>query len=316
MIDCSTGRVRHRMLFCVLVSLALAWLPAGCGDEPQPPRVKLVAEPSEHGRPSEKPGRAALRIAIAPVISPRVNFRLYEPLVDYLGTKLDRPVEFVQRPTYAEINDLVRNGHADVAFVCDYAYVVGQRDFGMKMLVAPQVMGQLTYRSLLIVPATSGARSLGDLRGRSFAFSDPLSSSGWLYPAYLLKLRDERPSSFFSRTVFTRSHDNTVQAVADRLVDGGAVDSLVYEFMLRRDRGLGDRLRVIGQSTAWGNPPVVTHPRIDGAIRRRLLEIFVGMHEDPQAKPFLADLMIDRFVVLDESYYHDVRAMAARVEVP
>jgi len=276
--------------------------------------VRLTTEaPAGPTRPAQPP-RAPVRIAVAPVLSPRESFRLYAALLDYVGGRLDRPVEMLQRPTYSEINDLIRYGHADVAFVCDYAYILGQRDFGMEILVVPQVMGRLTYHSLLLVPAASEARSLEDLRGRSFAFSDPLSSSGWLYPAYLLALRGERPERFFARTVFTYSHDNTVRAIADRFVDGGAVDSLVYEFMVARTPELGPRLRVIGRSPAWGNPPVVVHPRIDPALRERLREIFQGMGEDPAARPFLRELMIDRFVRLDDAYYADVRRMATRIK--
>jgi phosphonate transport system substrate-binding protein len=295
--------------------VALAILTA-CQEAPKPPSIRLTAESPESPRPPSGAVKAPVRIAVAPVISPRENFRLYRPLMDYLARELDRPVEFLQRPTYSEINDLVRNGHADVAFVCDYAFVLGERDFGMQILVVPQVTGQLTYRSLLIVPAESQAKSLEDLRRKSFAFSDPLSSSGWLYPAYLLRLNGERPESFFARTVFTYSHDNTVRAVADRLVDGGAVDSLVYDFMTARSPELRQRLRVIGKSPPWGNPPVAVHPRIDPGLRERLRQVLLAMGDDPTAQPFLRELMIDRFVTLDDSYYRDVRAMAARIKQP
>lgn len=297
----------------VVVAVLLSLPVAGCGDAPQPPKITLTSETSQSAKPPAQPVKAPLRVAVAPVISPRENFRLYTPLMDYLAQKLERPVEFLQRPTYSEINDLVRNGHADVAFVCDYAYILGQRDFGMQILVVPQVMGQITYHSLLIVPAGSEARSLDDLRRKTFAFSDPLSSSGWLYPAYLLDRRGERPESFFSRTVFTYSHDNTVRAVAERLVDGGAVDSLVYEFMVSQSPALGGRLRPIGKSPPWGNPPVVVHPRIDPALRERVREVFLQMDRDQAARKLLADLAIDRFVSLDDSYYQDVRAMATRI---
>ncbi len=234
-------------------------------------------------------------------------------MMDYLAQRLDRPVEFLQRPTYSEINDLLRYDLADLAFVCTRAYVQGQKEFGMQLLVAPQVMGKLTYHSLLIVPADSEARSLADLRGKRFAFSDPLSSSGWLYPTYLLALKGEQPKTFFGSTIFTHSHDNTLHAVADRLVDGGVLHSLVYDRMVGRSPELGQQLRVIGKSPEWGNPPIVVHPRIDPSLRDRLLRIFLAMDQDPAARRFLADLNIERYVSLDDTYYKDVRAMVARI---
>lgn len=300
--------------FWAVIAVVVLAVPAGCGDAPRPNKINLTSKTRESVHRPARPAVAPVRIAVAPVISPRENFRFYAPLMDYLAQKLGRPVEFLQRPTYSEINELFRNGLADVAFVCDYAYVLGHMEFGMRFLAAPQVSGQITYHSLLIVPAESDARFLEDLRGKRFAFSDPLSSSGWLYPVYLLMLKGERPETFFSRTVFTYSHDNTVRAVADWHVDGGAVDSLVYDLMVRRSPELSRRLRVIGKSPAWGNPPIVVHPRVDASLRESLLRLFLTMDQDPSAKRFLADLGIDRFIPLDDIYYQDVRVMAVRIK--
>ncbi|RMF34812.1 MAG: phosphate/phosphite/phosphonate ABC transporter substrate-binding protein, partial [Chloroflexi bacterium] len=74
------------------------------------------------------PGRLPLRVAIAAVISPKATFDTYSPLLDYLARYLDRPVELLQRPTYAEINELLRTGQADVGFICGGAFVEGERE--------------------------------------------------------------------------------------------------------------------------------------------------------------------------------------------
>jgi phosphonate transport system substrate-binding protein len=300
-------RLSAVIAFLILLTLA------GCGDAPRPPKIRLTSEAGDSAPGRARPTKAPVRIAVAPLISHRENFRFYAPMMDYLAQKLDRPVEFLQRPTYREINDLLRYDLADLAFVCTRAYVQGQREFGMQFLVAPQVMGKVTYHSLLIVPADSGARSLEDLRGKRFAFSDPLSSSGWLYPTYLLALKGERSKTFFESTIFTHSHDNTVRAVADGLADGGVVHSLVYDRMVDRSPELVRRVRVIGRSPPWGNPPIVVNPRVDPSLRDRLLRLFLAMDQDPAAKRFLADLKIERFVSLDDTYYKGVRAMVARI---
>ena len=294
-----------------IVLVVLLVLLTACKGEGEYRRVKLF--PNGQGE-ATRPAQAAqvpLRVAVAPVISPRENFKLYGALLDYVSRRIDRPVDFIQRRTYAEINELVRYGRADVAFVCDYAFVEGERDFGMQILVAPVVMGQRWYQSYIIVPNDSAAKTFFDLRERVFAFSDPLSSSGWLYPTDLLRQAGETPESFFKRTVFTSSHDNTIRAVADKLVDGGAVDSLVYEFLLHRDPMFGEKTRVIGVSESWGTPPVVVHPGIDPELRRQLEGIFLTMHEDEAGRRVLDPLMIDGFVPADDRSYDDVRRMAA-----
>lgn len=75
----------------------------------------------------------------------------------------------ILKPTYAEINDLVDGQRADVAFVCSLPYVKGNQDFGMELLVIPQMYGETVYYSYLIVPeARAAATNLRDLSGASF----------------------------------------------------------------------------------------------------------------------------------------------------
>lgn len=310
---CPTAGSRRARPIPLLVALLLLSLVAGCGQAEQYRKVRLSTGSSTVQAAPTPVKKVPLRVAVAPVISPRESFTLYAGLLDYIARRLDRPVEPVQRRTYGEINELVRYGQADVAFVCDYAYVEGERSFGMQILAAPVVMGKDFYQSNIIVPAESDARSIFDLQGKTFAFSDPLSSSGWLFPTHLLRAAGERPELFFKRSIFTYSHDNTVKAVADRLVDGGAVDSLVYDFMIATDPRYGERTRVIQQSPAWGTPPVVVHPGIDPDLRARLSQVFLTMQEDDDGRRALAPLVIDRFVVPDDRAYDDVRRMAALV---
>lgn len=109
-----------------------------------------------------------LRLAIAAVISPKGTLESYSPLLQYLETKLNRPVELIQRRTYLEVNDLIEHGEVDLAFVCTSAYVQGHDTFGMELLAAPQVEGKTTYNSYLIIPADSKAQSMSVLRGEVY----------------------------------------------------------------------------------------------------------------------------------------------------
>jgi len=186
-----------------------------------------------------------LRVAIAAVISPQGTLDSYYPLLKYLEAKLNRPVELIQRRTYLETNDLIEHGEVDIAFVCTSAYIRGHDTFGMELLVAPQVNGKKTYNSLLIVPTSSSAQSMADLRGKVFAFTDPISLTGRVFPTNLVQQLGFTPEIFFARTFFTYSHDEAIRAVASGLADGAAIDSLVYEFEIQRDPSLKDKIRII-----------------------------------------------------------------------
>ena len=294
-----------------LTATALVLFVAACGG-PKYPRVSLAETDSPAPTANlDEPRKLPLRVAIAAVISPQATLDAYGLLLDHLSAKLDRPVQLIQRGTYAEINELIRSGGADLAFVCGGAYVEGQREFGMELLVAPEVRGEATYYSYIIVPRDSEAGSLADLRGHTFAFSDPLSNSGHLAPQWLLYEMGETVETFFSSTLFTYSHDNSIRAVADHLVDGAAVDSLVYDYTIARDPIFSSRTRVIDKAGPFGIPPVVVHPDLDAALKTQLRAVLLDMATDPDGQAALAALMIDRFVAIDDSAYDSIRDMAA-----
>ena len=252
-----------------------------------------------------------LRMAISAVISPQGTVESYTPLLEYIAERLERPIELVQRPTYAEVNRLVEIGDVDVAFICTGAYLIGEREFGMEILAAPVVNGEAAYHSWLIVAADSPANTLADLRGKTFAFTDPLSHTGRLYPTYLVYQLGERPETFFGRTFFTYSHDAAIRTVANGLADGAAVDSLIYMHLIKREPELESRLRTIHRSPPFGIPPVVVSPSIRPQLRAQLQAIFLSMHEDPAGQAALAELDIDRFTVLDSNDYESARQLEA-----
>jgi len=258
--------------------------------------------------------RGQLRLAVAPVYSPRRTFQVYRDLAAHLGRASGLTAEVIQGKTYAEINDLVRSGTVTLAVVCTNAYIEGQEAFGMEAVAVPVVQQRTVYYSYLIVPRESPARRLEDLRGVTFAFSDPLSNSGRLAAVYQLLLRGETPESFFRRHIFTYSHDNSIHAVVRKVVDGAAVDSLVYDYAAAADPDIIAKTRVIERWGPYGINPIAVHPRLNPAVKRTLQRTLLGMHRTAEGRDILARLGIERFVEPDDRIYNSVRAMRARVK--
>jgi phosphonate transport system substrate-binding protein len=250
-----------------------------------------------------------LRVAIAAVLSPRGSAESYGQLLKYLAKELNRPVEPVQRRTYSEVNDLLRTGEVDLAFVCTSAYILGKREFNMQLLVAPQVNGEKVYRAQLIVPADSPAQSISDLRGILFAFTDPMSFTGRTYPTYLLQQMGESPETFFDSTIFTYSHDDAIYAVANGVADGASVDALVLDFAIKRDPSLSSRVRVIHTSEPFGIPPVVVGPNIRPQLQSQIQDVLLNLHEDPEGQAALQALDYDRFTLIAEEDYFSAIAI-------
>jgi phosphonate transport system substrate-binding protein len=266
--------------------------------------------PTNMGASDSSTSNLPIRVAVAPVISPEKSLVMYQWFVDYLGAALGRKAIFLQRQSYAEVNDLIRHGGCHIAFICTYPFVQAERDFGVQILVVPQINGKITYQSFIIVPNKSKAVSLLYLRGKRFASSDILSNSGWLFPAVWILEKGENPENFFQEHVLTGSHDRSIMAVATEYVDGAAVDSLIYELMVKEDPSLLTKTRIIMKSPDFGMPPVVVHPKIDPTLKESILNVLINMHKTPGGKMVLTKLEIDRFVIPDDKLYDSVRKAA------
>lgn len=260
-------------------------------------------------RPVLSPEKS-FRLAVAPMLSPESSVSLYRPFVRYLAGRLGRVPQMNLQQAYWQTNDMVHYGKCDLAVVCDYPFVRGEREFGMKALVVPQTRGSITYRSVVVVPSSSRARSLLDLEGKRFAVVDMLSNSGWLFPAVWLKQRGKDPTTFFSHMVFSGSHDQSLKAVLNGYVDGAAVNSLVFERMAQEDPSFRSKVRIILTSPAYGAPPYVVSKNIDLQLEKRLLKTLLGMDQDPEGKKILEAMGIQRFVVPDMASYENVRVNA------
>ncbi len=254
-----------------------------------------------------------LRLAVAAIISPQGNAESYSELAHYLGQYTNRPIEVVQRKTYAEVNQLIEENQVDVGFVCTSAYIHGHDAFGMELLVAPEINGESLYYSELIVPTDSEVFLMADLQGKTFAFTDPMSFTGRVYPSYLVQQLGFEPTSFFKRVFFTYSHDLAIEAVVAGLADGAAVDSLVLDYAISRDPTLAKRIRIIHRSDPFGIPPVVVPPDLAPKQKLLLREALLTMHDDSLGQTILTGLGIDRFVPIDDSAYTKVRELIQEV---
>lgn len=305
-----SGVTRLAVILAVLLlaMLLLAGWWRMSAPEPRQIDTSVVVVPEAPAAPDAS-GNRPLRVAIAAMVSPERTAQSYTRLVRLIGEKAGRPVEIAQRKTYAETNAMVENQEVDFAFVCSGAYVEGRSKFGMEIVVVPVIHGQTVYHSYILARKDGPARSLEDLRGKRFAFTDPKSNTGSLVPRYMLAQRGETPQSFFADSFFTYSHDNSIHAVAQGMADGAAVDSLIWEYLNATGSADSARTRVIEKSPPYGIPPVVVHPAADALFKSRLRAVFFSLHKDPKALPLLKELQIDRFEAGEDAKYDSVRQM-------
>lgn len=307
----NTSRIGFGALACIGLAFICALILYAVGHPSQVPVLrKDVTVPAEgHQLPLPDNAPPTLKVAIGAMISPKDTEVYYTQLLQYLGKAAEMRVELVQRKTYAEINKLLASGDIDLAFICSGPYALSTEKRAFHLLSTPQVQGRHSYQSYLIVHQDSLVRSLEDLRGKSFAFTDPDSNTGTLVPRYWLQEAGLNPSDFFKETIFTYSHDNSIFAVSKGLVDGASVDSLIWDFYAHKQPDLTVKTRIIRKSEPYGIPPVVASHVMGDAQRSKLQRILLNMHENDQGKGILQALLIDRFVLPKDGWYSSIRSM-------
>jgi phosphonate transport system substrate-binding protein len=255
-----------------------------------------------------------LRAGVASMITPVSAVKYYQQVVEYLGQKLGVTAEMVHRITYDEIDVMLEDGLVDVAFICSFPYVINSDKFGVELLVAPLVHNEPFYRSNIVVHKESPLKTIDDLKGQSFAFVDPKSNTGRLYPTYALAKKHETPEDFFSSIVYSYSHNKSVELVAKKRVAGAAIDSIVYDFMVATNSPYAKETKIIHRSQEFGIPPVVVPLGLSSYRKSAIRNVFLNMHIDPEGKSILSAMKIDRFVEVPDSNYDSIRAMHAFIK--
>jgi phosphonate transport system substrate-binding protein len=230
---------------------------------------------------------------------------------EYLSGRLHARVSFVTRDEYQPLHDLLSGGQIDALWTCGYPYVRFQSQ--LRLLAVPLYQGGPTYQSYLIRPkGDASVRGWGDLRGRVFAYSDPLSNSGWLVAqgqmaAAGIGARDLR------RAFFAHGHRNVAEAVAARLAQAGSIDGYVWETMRRHGMSAALQTEVVWRSRLHGFPPIVVslgvgHLRLD-ALQATLL----AMPGDDTGRELLEALNLDGFVAGTPALFDSIRELARSV---
>jgi phosphonate transport system substrate-binding protein len=240
----------------------------------------------------------------------------YELVTREVGRRVGIPTELVVETSYESCVQDVN----DVCFVCSLPYVTFEAQglspaepVAAPVLIGKRYGGRPIYFSDVIVHRDSPHRSFMDLRGRSWAYNEVLSHSGYGITRYhLVRLGETR--GFFSEVVEAGFHQDAIRMVARGEVDGSAIDSQVLEIELRDHPELRQAVRVVealGPSTIQ---PVAVSKRLGDDLREAVRRALVSLHEDPELRAGLAESLFERFVPVGPKDYDDIRAMLAASE--
>lgn len=236
---------------------------------------------------------------------------VYSAIAEEVGSSLGLTAELVVETDYENC----RNDVNDVCFVCSLPYVHFEREgvspavpIAAPVLQGDRYDGRPIYYSDVIVAADSDAGSFADLRGRSWAFNEPLSQSGYGITRYHLVSIGET-GGFFGDVIEAGFHETAVRMVRDHEVDASAIDSQVLAVEMREHPELSRQLRVIESLGPSTIQPVAVSMRFDEGFREAVRDVLLDLHNRDGFRRVLDHGMVERFVEVGPQSYDDIREM-------
>lgn len=259
---------------------------------------------------------AGLTLAASPLSEPDKLRVELQKLGDYLSERLGEPVAVVINRSYAETAARLGDGSADIAWLSALGYVrvmggaPGTRYLATYVSRDP-FSGEIApyYRSVIVARADSGIDTLADLKGKRFAFTDPISASGYAVPLHMLREHGIDPERDFAKVFLLKRHDRVVDALLHDSVDAGALADDIYHAALKRH---GAVIKEIARSEPIPLVAIVASEHLAPATAGRLREALLAL---PPDHAFLVGLReafgwyAAGFRVYDDALYDSVRAV-------
>jgi len=250
-----------------------------------------------------QPPEEVLKIAIIPHRSNLGNEHAYSKLFRELTNETGMQFKWLGSKTYDDVIKKIQTGHADIGYVGAFSYVVAQDSFGVKIICRTFSSGkQEFYNSMIITRKDSGIHSLQDLKGRRFSFTDPQSTSGYLFPLAQLMASGVSENDF-SEVRFLKRHANSLIAVYKGHVDAGAISVTAFD---KVDIKM-DELEVL-----WKSEPIyrglwITRKDLDDELFNKLQQAMLKMSDSPKSEAVFNKLTTKGFVTGKDSDYDNVR---------
>jgi phosphonate transport system substrate-binding protein len=252
-----------------------------------------------------------LHLVLTPSQKPTDLLATGEEFGKVLGGLVGMPVRVTVASDYAAVIEALRNRTADLAFVHPGGYVLASREAKAMIIARNLWHGKSSFTSRIYVRKNSGLAALEDLRGKTIAFIDPASSSGYIYPMVLLiergLVKNRDPKTFFREVVFAGSHDAGMRALLNGHVDALASFDMAREQYLT-DPAERERIVYVAETPPIPEAGIAARagldPTVFAKVRAALLQIRAPAHAALLKRLY----EIDGFAPADDRDYDPVRA--------
>lgn len=235
-----------------------------------------------------------------------------EAMSDYIGI----PVEQMEGGDYAVGIEAMKNEQLDVLLVSPMSYFQAKQRAYIEPLVTTSSNGAEAYKTVFVTKKdNTEINELKDLKGVNFAFVDPASSSGYMFPKYTLVKelsldpeKMEEPNYFFKTVAYSGKHDSSLMGVVKGDYEAAAVAGQVIAMMDEAGLVDQDELKVIAETDEIPNPAFVIRQDLPEDLKKKIKEFYLQYDDEAFFEAFYKDQTV-RYVEAKESDYDTVKDM-------
>jgi phosphate/phosphite/phosphonate ABC transporter binding protein len=252
-----------------------------------------------------------LEFGFTPVLGPTAERAEFEPLTVYLSEAIGQKVAIYVAKDYGDLRTKMEAGEVDIGSFSPFAYVDAERGGGIRIIAQSVIDGSATYRGLIVARKDSGLKTLTDLKGKRFAFVDPKSASGYVYPRAMLVEKGINPDTFFKETIFAGDHKKVIGDVLARVVDAGAT----YDNALGIAKASGmssDDLAVVASTEPIPHDAIAVRIGLDEGLAKKIQTALVNLDKTDAGRRIIANSKkkLTGHVIAQDSTFDVVRRTA------
>lgn len=236
------------------------------------------------------------------------NDATYRPLAEHLSKQLGRPVQLRTVDTWEGLAKSLANGETDIALLGPWGYVLANHEAGAQAVSTILYDDKPEYFAIIITHPESGINTVADMKGKTFAFGDKGSTSGYLIPYHYFMQQGIDPDKYFSKVLYTKHQAIETQVAAGQL-DAGADYNRNRNAMIEAGLIKPERSKIIWQSAPLPNDAVAVSSALakDKEFVTRLQAALDAVGPALKANPSLLPNHYTGFVTKDNSFYKPIR---------
>ena len=264
-------------------------------------------------------GQQHLKIGIYPSNAPEKLAPPMQILAEHLSRNSSISFTSVITKDYPQLSERLGNGTIDIAWINPVNYVKLKSEIPDLQYIATYMekneeTGEIFpyYHSCILSLKTSGITDLKGLKGEIFAFTDRGSTSGYAYPAMLLRKRGIDPTNYFAKVFFLKQHDRVIEALRSGSIDGGAVSDGAYFSAVKK---YGDLFTVLEKSEPIPLDAIVAAKHVSSGTVHLVQQLLIHItleHPFNQAMKQYLGWNAAGFEVRDDSFYNPLREALVR----